>query len=39
VIKKFKNQKAAIRFWKLKVFIAALFPLIFFIRAGSCEHD
>lgn len=39
MIKIFNNQEAAIRFWKLMVFIAALFPLIFFIRAGNYEQD
>jgi arabinofuranosyltransferase len=39
VIKISNNQEAAIRFWKLMAFIAALFPVIFFIRAGSYEQD
>jgi arabinofuranosyltransferase len=39
VIKIFNNKEAAIRFWKLIAFIAALFLLIFFIRAASYEQD
>jgi arabinofuranosyltransferase len=38
-MKIFDNQETAIRFWKLMAFITTLFPIIFFIRAGSYEQD
>lgn len=35
----FKNQWTNIRFWKWMSFIAAFFPILFFIRAGSYDQD